>query len=298
MAKGFFCGITDMEIIRTVAEMHRFADSQRVSGRRIALVPTMGYFHEGHLNLMRIGREIGDCLVVSIYVNPAQFAPTEDFEAYPRDFERDRKLAEGVGVDVIYNPDNREMYPDGYQTYVEVLETTRNLCGVSRPHFFRGVATVCAKLFNAVKPHAAIFGKKDFQQYVTIRQMVRDLNLDMEIVGMEITREADGLAMSSRNVYLNPQERESALSLSRSLAMAGELYAGGERRSAVILEKVARMISGTPHTRIDYVKICDAATIVDIDSIEGEAVLALAVWVGRTRLIDNMVFGSKNNSNI
>lgn len=287
-----------MEIIKTVAEMQRFAESQRLQGKRISLVPTMGYFHEGHLNLMRLGRKIGDCLVVSIYVNPAQFAPTEDFEAYPRDFERDRALAEGVGVDVIFNPDNREMYPDGYQTYVEVQETTKNLCGVSRPHFFRGVATVCTKLFHSVKPHTAIFGKKDFQQYVTIRQMVRDLNLDIEIVGMEITREPDGLAMSSRNVYLSPEERKSALSLSRSLALAGGLYAQGERNAAVILEKVRGMISTTPYTQIDYAKICDAATIKDVDHIEGETVLALAVWVGKTRLIDNRVFNDKQNITI
>jgi pantoate--beta-alanine ligase len=256
----------------------------------------MGYFHEGHLNLMRLGREMADCLVVSIYVNPAQFAPTEDFESYPRDFERDVTLAEGVGVDVIYAPDNREMYPDGYQTYVEVLEITKNLCGASRPHFFRGVATVCTKLFNAVKPHAAIFGKKDFQQYLTVRKMVRDLNLDMEIVGMEITREADGLAMSSRNVYLSPQERESALSLSRSLAAAGEMYVGGERSSAAIIERVTRMIAETPSARIDYVQLCDVTTVRDVERIDGPAFLALAVWIGRTRLIDNLVFDSNENS--
>ena len=278
--------------------MQGFADMQRLQGRRIILVPTMGYFHEGHLNLMRMGRKDGACLVVSLYVNPTQFTPTEDFEAYPRDFERDRTLAEGVGVDVIFNPDNREMYPEGYQTYVEVLETTKNLCGASRPHFFRGVATVCTKLFNSVKPHAAIFGKKDFQQYVTIRQMVRDLNLDIEIIGMEITREPEGLAMSSRNVYLNPEERKSALCLSRSLALAGGLHAQGERNAALILEKVRRMISETPDTRIDYAKICDAATIEDVDNIEGPAVLALAVWVGKTRLIDNLVFNDKQNKTI
>jgi len=278
--------------------MQEFADMQRLQGRRIVLVPTMGYFHEGHLNLMRMGRKDGTCLVVSIYVNPTQFAPTEDFEAYPRDFERDRTLAEGVGVDVIFNPDNREMYPQGYQTYVEVLETTKNLCGASRPHFFRGVATVCTKLFNSVKPHTAIFGKKDFQQYVTIRRMVRDLNLDIEIIGMEITREADGLAMSSRNVYLNPEERKSALCLSRALALADGLYVQGERKAPVILERVRRMISETPHARVDYAKICDAATIEDLDNIEGPALLALAVWVGKTRLIDNLVFNDRQNNTI
>ncbi len=290
MAKGVFCGCQQMEIIHTVAEMQKFAEAQRLRGRRISLVPTMGYFHEGHLDLMRIGRKVGDCLVVSIYVNPAQFAPTEDFEAYPRDFERDRALAGGVGVDVIFNPDNQQMYPEGYQTYVEVQGVTQNLCGISRPRFFRGVTTVCTKLFNSVRPHTAIFGKKDFQQYVTIRRLVGDLNLDIEIIGMEITREADGLAMSSRNVYLSPEERKSALSLSRSLALAGELYAQGERRSALILEKVRQVMAESPHVKIDYAQICDTTTIKDVDTIQGEAVLALAVWVGKTRLIDNLVF--------
>jgi pantoate--beta-alanine ligase len=240
---------------------------------------------------MRIGREQGDCLIVSIYVNPAQFAPTEDFEAYPRDFERDSRLADEVGVDVLFCPDNREMYPEGYQTYVEVKGVTNNLCGISRPLFFRGVTTVCAKLFHIVKPHITIFGKKDFQQYVTIRRMVRDLNMDIEVIGMDTTRESDGLAMSSRNVYLNPEERKSALSLSRSLVMAGELYGKGERNAALILEKVCAEISGHPHTEIDYARICDTTTMKDVAQIDGECVLALAVRLGKTRLIDNRVFG-------
>jgi len=271
--------------------MQGFAEAERCRGRRITLVPTMGYFHEGHLNLMRIGRKRGDCLVVSIYVNPAQFAPTEDLDAYPRDFERDRTLAEEVGADVIFFPDNREMYPEGYQTHVEVEGVTSNLCGISRPLFFRGVTTVCTKLFHIVKPHATIFGKKDFQQYVTIRRMVRDLNMDIEVVGMETTREPDGLAMSSRNVYLNPEERKSALSLSRSLDLAGELYDNGERDASSILGKVRAWIAGYPHTEIDYAQICDVKTMKDVARIEGECVLALAVRVGKTRLIDNRVFG-------
>ena len=224
-------------------------EAERCRGRRIAFVPTMGYFHEGHLNLMRIGRKRGDCLVVSIYVNPTQFAPTEDFEAYPRDFERDRQLAEEVGVDVIFYPDNQEMYPEGYQTYVEVEGVTNNLCGISRPRFFRGVTTVCTKLFHIVKPHVTIFGKKDFQQYVTIKRMVRDLNMDIEVIGMETTREPDGLAMSSRNVYLKPDERESALSLSRSLGLAEELYDEGERDAGVILAEVREVDCRLSRTR-------------------------------------------------
>ena len=286
----FFAGKL-MEIIRSAAAMQGFAEAERCRGRVIVFVPTMGYFHSGHLDLMRIGRKLGDCLVVSIYVNPVQFAPTEDFDAYPRDFERDRRLAETAGVDLIFNPDNREMYPEGYQTYVKVEGVTNNLCGLSRPDFFRGVTTVCTKLFHIVKPHVTIFGKKDFQQYVTIKRMVRDLNMDIEVVGMDTTRESDGLAMSSRNVYLKPEERESALSLSRSLVLAGELYAKGERNSAHILKNVCSLIARYPHTEIDYARICDATTMKDVERIEDECVLALAVRVGKTRLIDNRIFG-------
>lgn len=271
--------------------MQGWAEAQRRRGRKIAFVPTMGYFHEGHLNLMRIGRQRGDRLVVSIFVNPTQFAPTEDLESYPRDFERDRKLADEVGVDVIFYPDNKEMYPEGYQSYVNVEGVTNNLCGISRPQFFRGVTTVCTKLFNIVKPHVTIFGKKDFQQYVTIRQMVRDMNMDIEVIGMETTREHDGLAMSSRNVYLNPAERRSALSLSRSLALARDLYDQGVRETSVILEKVRERIALSPGTQIDYARICDTRTMKDVERIAGECILALAVRVGKTRLIDNHVFG-------
>lgn len=276
--------------------MQQFSEAERCRGRRIAFVPTMGYFHEGHLNLMRIGRKQGDCLVVSIYVNPAQFAPTEDLETYPRDFERDRALAEEVGVDVIFFPENREIYPEGFQTHVEVEGVTGNLCGISRPRFFRGVTTVCTKLFHIVKPHVTIFGKKDFQQYVTILRMVRDLNMDIEVIGMETTREVDGLAMSSRNVYLSPEERESALSLNRSLDLAGELYKNGERESSSILSKVRALILGYPHTEIDYAQICDVMSMKDVMRIEGACVLALAVRVGRTRLIDNRVFGESQEN--
>ncbi|MBE0559044.1 MAG: pantoate--beta-alanine ligase [Proteobacteria bacterium] len=280
-----------MQIVQTIHEMQAIAEAERRRGRRIAFVPTMGYFHEGHLNLMRVGRKEADCLAVSIYVNPTQFAPTEDFAAYPRDLERDQRLAEGVGVDWVFSPDNREMYPEGYQTHVEVEGVTKNLCGASRPHFFRGVTTVCTKLFHIVKPHVTVFGRKDFQQYVTIRRMVRDLNMDIEVIGMQTTREPDGLAMSSRNVYLKPPERESALSLSRSLRLAKERYERGERDAAAILSDIRDFIQGQPHTEIDYVRICDTETMSDIPRIEGEAVLALAVRVGKTRLIDNHVFG-------
>jgi pantoate--beta-alanine ligase len=280
-----------MKIINSAKEMQVLSESLRNQGKIVTFVPTMGYFHEGHLNLMREGRKRGDCVVISIYVNPTQFGPNEDFEQYPRDFERDRAMAERVGVDVIYCPSNQEMYPPNYSTYITVEGVTDNLCGLSRPGHFRGVATVCAKLFNAVKPHVAVFGKKDFQQLVTIRRMVQDLNLDLEIVGMATTREPDGLAMSSRNIYLTAEERTSGLSLSRSLKMAGELYERGERRAAKIIGKVTNNIESHPYTKIDYVQICDTTTMKDVARLDGECVIALAVRVGKTRLIDNYVFG-------
>ena len=280
-----------MKIIESAKAMQALSESLRNQGKIVTFVPTMGYFHEGHLNLMREARKRGDCVVISIYVNPTQFGPNEDFEQYPRDFEKDRAMAESVGVDVIYYPSNQEMYPPHYQTYVTVEEVTDNLCGLSRPGHFRGVATVCAKLFNAVKPHITVFGKKDFQQLAVIKRMVLDLNMDLDVVGMATTREPDGLAMSSRNIYLSAEERVSALSLSRSLKMAKELFDQGERDAAIIIGKVKSLIESHPFTKIDYVQICDTTTMTDAARLDGECVLALAVRVGKTRLIDNYVFG-------
>ena len=282
-----------MKIISSIREMQVFSEAARNSGQKISFVPTMGYFHDGHLSLMREGRQRADCLAISIYVNPTQFGPMEDFEKYPRDFERDKALAGDVGVDVIFYPEDKEMYPEHYQTYVNVEDVTQNLCGMSRPGHFRGVTTVCAKLFNIVKPHYAIFGKKDFQQLVAIKRMVLDLNMDLDIIGMPIVREPDGLAMSSRNVYLITDERESALSLSRSLNIAKKMYDRGERDAAAIMAEVRKYIERHPHTNIDYAKICDTTTLKDIGHIEGESVLALAVKISRTRLIDNYVFGNR-----
>jgi len=280
-----------MEIVDSVKKMQEYAESHRRAGRRIAFVPTMGYFHEGHLDLMRVGKKLGDRLVVSIYVNPTQFGPKEDLTKYPRDFARDRQLAEGVGVDAIFYPPDGEMYPPHYQTYVQVEGVTENLCGLSRPGHFRGVATICCKLFNMVKPHIAVFGKKDFQQLVVIKRMVQDLNMDLVIEAMTTTRESDGLAMSSRNVYLKPDERESALSLSRSLKMAAGMYDRGERNAGNIIRSVTDFINNHSHVRMDYVKICDTQTMEDVEKLDRESVLALAVFVGTTRLIDNHVFG-------
>jgi pantoate--beta-alanine ligase len=280
-----------MKVICSVREMQSFSESLRNRGQKIAFVPTMGYFHDGHLSLMREGKLRGDCVAISIYVNPTQFGPSEDFERYPRDFERDKALAEGVGVDVVFYPENKEMYPEHYQTYVNVEKVTENLCGISRPGHFRGVTTVCAKLFNIVKPHYALFGKKDFQQLLAIKRMVQDLNMDLEIIGMPIVRETDGLAMSSRNVYIKEDERNSALSLSRSLKLAKQMYDRGERDAFRILDEVKIFIEGHPYARIDYAKICDTTTLKDSERLEGESVLALAVMISKTRLIDNYVFG-------
>ena len=280
-----------MIVIEKAKEMQQFSESLRNRGKKIAFVPTMGYLHQGHLRLMEEGRKLGDSLVTSIYVNPTQFGPTEDLAKYPRDFDMDSRLCEGVGVDAIYFPSNDEMYPPHYQTYVDLQEVTQNLCGLSRPGHFRGVATVCAKLFNLVKPHVAVFGKKDFQQLVVIKRMVTDLNMDLEIVGLDTVREADGLAMSSRNIYLKPEERESALSLSRGLMKAKGMYENGERDATAIIEAVSRFIGGHPHAKIDYVKICDTTTMKDAARLDGESVMALAVRVGVARLIDNYVFG-------
>ena len=285
-----------MKIINSIAPMQFLAESLRRQGKKISFVPTMGYFHEGHLELMREARKIADCLVVSIYVNPTQFGPKEDLSKYPRDFARDSQMAQSVNVDVIFNPPDTEMYPENYQTYVNVEKVTGNLCGLSRPGHFRGVTTVCNKLFNIVKPHVAVFGKKDYQQFIAIKRMVTDLNLDLEIIGLPIVREDSDLAMSSRNVYLKENERSSALSLVNSLKLAQKLYDGGERKSSVILKEVTKLIKGAPYTEIDYVKICDTTELTDIDVITGEAVIALAVKVGPTRLIDNHVFGEKLNT--
>jgi pantoate--beta-alanine ligase len=280
-----------MEIIKTVRDMQDFSESLRLRGKRIAFVPTMGYLHDGHLGLMKEGKKRADCLVTSIYVNPAQFGPDEDLDKYPRDFERDEALSQDVGVDVIFYPPNSQMYPENYQTYVNVENVTNNLCGLTRPVHFRGVATVCAKLFNIVKPHVTIFGRKDFQQLVVIKRMVADLNMDIEVVGMPTVREPDGLAMSSRNAYLKEGERGSALSLSRSLKLARSLYDQGQHNAGTIIKEVKNFIEKHLATRIDYVKICDVETMKDVEHLEKRSVLALAVWVGTPRLIDNYVFG-------
>jgi pantoate--beta-alanine ligase len=289
--KGFF--YTKMKIIKSVKKMQSYSESLRLQGKRIAFVPTMGYFHEGHLALMKEAKKMADCVVVSIYINPAQFGPKEDFSKYPRDLERDLKMAESVNVDVIFYPPDDEIYPTDYQTYVDVEKVTQNLCGISRPGHFRGVTTICLKLFNIVKPHIAIFGKKDFQQFISIKRMVDDLNLDLQIIGLTTVREPDGLAMSSRNKYLKEDERSSALALFATLKLAQKLYFEGERKASVIINEVKKLIKKADYTDIDYIKICETNTLNDVKEIKSQSVIALAVKVGKTRLIDNHVFGEK-----
>jgi pantoate--beta-alanine ligase len=278
-----------MRIIESVTEMQQAAEGWRGEGKRIALVPTMGYLHEGHLQLMRAVRPHSDVLVISIFVNPVQFGPGEDFERYPRDLDRDIRLATETGVDIAFVPQVSEMYPEGYQTFVNVTEVTGPLCGQSRPAFFRGVTTVVTKLFNIVKPHTSIFGEKDFQQLVTIRRMVQDLNMEIEIIGHPIVREEDGVAMSSRNAYLTPDQRRKAIRLNHSLKEAHTLVHGGERTGAAILKQVREVLAEGDDVRIDYAKLCDPGTLQEVNRITGPTLLALAVHVGVARLIDNSI---------
>jgi pantoate--beta-alanine ligase len=279
-----------MRIIRDIREMQHTAETLRLEGKRIAFVPTMGYLHQGHLSLMQEGRQKADVVVASIFVNPTQFGPQEDLGAYPRDFENDEKLMKDVGVDIVFYPAENEIYPEGYQTSVRVEKITQNLCGASRPVHFGGVATVVTKLFHIVKPHVALFGDKDFQQRVVIQRMVRDLNFDIEVIGCPTVREPDGLAMSSRNAYLSPEERKESLAVKQALDRTGELYNSGVRNTEELTAGAREILAGSPNIRIDYVKICDTTTLEEVERIESEAVLAIAVFLGNTRLIDNTVF--------
>ncbi|HHO75471.1 MAG TPA: pantoate--beta-alanine ligase [Deltaproteobacteria bacterium] len=278
-----------MKIIREVKAMKAYVRAIREKGETICLVPTMGYLHEGHLDLMRMGAPMADHLVISIFVNPTQFGPNEDLDMYPRNMERDEKLAASVGVECIFFPEARDMYPDGYATYVDVERITCGLCGASRPTHFRGVATVVAKLFNIVEPGIAIFGQKDYQQLAVIRRMVNDLNMNVKVVAHPTVREENGLAMSSRNKYLSPDQRRNALVLHRSLLYASSLVKSGEKNPAKIREEVMDMIANTPECVIDYVEIVDPDTLEPVESINADVVMALAVKVGPTRLIDNMI---------
>jgi len=280
-----------MEIIESVQKTQERCEGLRLAGQTLALVPTMGFFHEGHLELMRVARRHADKAIISVFVNPIQFGPSEDFASYPRDLEGDLSKAREVGVDIAFVPTVRDMYPEGFQTKVSVEGLDKHLCGLSRPGHFDGVTTVVAKLFLATKPHLAIFGQKDYQQLTVITRMVRDLNMDIEIVGVPTVREPDGLAMSSRNAYLTPDQRRSALCLKKSLDLALEMVGRGEKRAEEIKKAVEGLILSHPYTKIDYVTLCDPVTLEDVAHLEGETLLALAVRVGKTRLIDNIRLG-------
>ena len=279
-----------MQVLNTVKAMQAEAERIRHDGRTIGFVPTMGYLHEGHLSLIRIAREHADVVVVSIFVNPAQFGASEDLDAYPRDFPRDERLAEEAGGDIIFYPPVEEMYPAGYLTYVHVDEITDTLCGAARPGHFQGVTTICAKFFHIVKPHVAVFGQKDAQQAVVIQRMVKDLDFGMDIIVGPIVREEDGLAMSSRNTYLSSEERQDALSLNQSLRMAESLILQkGERHSDAIIQAMQDHIEKRDSTRIDYIGIVHPETLKPLEKIEDRVLIALAVVVGNTRLIDNVI---------
>jgi pantoate--beta-alanine ligase len=283
-----------MKIISDINEMQTFAVNLRQEKKTISFVPTMGFLHEGHLSLMRIARPKCDVLVVSIFVNPTQFGPSEDFDKYPRNFEQDEKFCRSENVDIIFYPSKETMYSDPYHTFVNVSALSETMCGLSRPGHFQGVATVVAKLFNIVKPHLAIFGQKDYQQALIIRQMVNDLNFDTEILTGPIVREADGLAMSSRNKYLSPEEREKARSLFKSLQLAAKLVREGKYDAAFISDQIRELLQQTGGILIDYVAIVDGRNLQPVEKIGNNTLIALAAKIGGTRLIDNILIQTQS----
>lgn len=281
-----------MRIVKSIKEMQAISKALRRTGKRIGFVPTMGYLHDGHISLVRCAKKENDVVVMSIFVNPTQFGPNEDFERYPRDLKRDSEIAAKEGVNYLFVPETSDMYPEGFSTYVEVEGLTEGLCGARRPGHFRGVATVVTKLLNIVQPHKAYFGKKDFQQLKVIERLVKDLNFDVEVVGCPIVREEDGLAKSSRNVYLSPEERKSATSLYGALKLAKKMIDKGERDPEKIKAEMKKFILSHSHVKkIDYIEIVDANLLKPVKSLKEGDLIALAVFVGNTRLIDNWVVG-------
>jgi len=286
-----------MQTIHPLAEMTRWSNEVIASGKTLALVPTMGYFHAGHLGLMRLAGRLADHVVVSLFVNALQFGPAEDLSRYPRDLTRDAEMAADEKVDILFVPTDREMYAQNFNARVRVDGITDTLCGRQRPGHFEGVTTVVAKLFNIIKPHCAVFGQKDFQQLSVIRKMVRDLNWDIDIVAHPIVREDDGLAMSSRNTYLSGEERRKALCLYKAIQHAKAMYSAGARDAGRLLSEVRAIISGNSGVSIDYVAAVDKDTLADKEVIDAQTVLALAVRVGGTRLIDNCFMGNDSAVN-
>jgi pantoate--beta-alanine ligase len=280
-----------MEIVSTTSRMHEVAKAVHSRGKRIAFVPTMGALHEGHLSLVRRGRELADVVIVSIFVNPTQFGPNEDFTKYPRDLEGDLRMLSELKVEYVFTPEPQEMYPPQARTFVEVEGWGKRLCGTTRPGHFRGVTTVVAKLFNIVSPDVALFGKKDAQQALMIQRMARDLNFGVEIAVCPIVREADGLAMSSRNRHLNPVERKAATVLRRSLCEAKTLIQRGEIDSGMIGKRMAQVFQEEPLVRVDYIELIDPDTLESVKSVQHGTVIAVAAFVGTTRLIDNWSVG-------
>ena len=275
-----------MKIVGTVKEVREQVKEWKKQGLSVGFVPTMGYLHEGHKSLMDAARKGNDKVVVSIFVNPMQFGPTEDLDSYPRDLEKDSKYCESLGVDLIFHPEPSEMYHDDFSSYVDMSVLTEELCGLSRPVHFRGVCTVVNKLFNIVQPDRAYFGEKDAQQLAIIKHMVQDLNMDIEVVGCPIIREEDGLAKSSRNTYLSPEERKAALILSKTVALGKEL-AKTEKDANKVVEAMKKNIETEPLAKIDYVEAVDALSMAPVEKLEGTCMLAMAVYIGKTRLIDN-----------
>ncbi len=277
--------------VKTVSSLYDLRTARLSLKGIVGLVPTMGCLHEGHLSLIKRAKEECGHVIVTIFVNPTQFGPNEDLSTYPRDLERDSSLIQPLGVDLVWNPSTEAMYPPGYQTWVEVEALTRPLEGALRPTHFRGVTTVVAKLFNATQPDKAYFGQKDAQQAAVIGQMTRDLNFPIEIVVCPIVREADGLAMSSRNKYLSGEERKAAAVLFRALSAAKEAYEAGEREGELIRRKMKEVLAGEPLAQMQYVSCADYDTLAELDVIEGRTLLSMAVFLGKTRLIDNIVLG-------
>lgn len=278
-----------MQVIRSITELKEKVKQVKQWGQTIGLVPTMGYLHEGHLSLVKGARDDCDFVVVSIYVNPIQFGVGEDFEEYPRDLTRDARLCEEENVDIIFSPSDSDMYPKGYATFVDVEILTEGLCGRNRPGHFRGVTTVVTKLFNLVEPDKAYFGQKDAQQALVLRKMSKDFNMNLELVIMPTVREPDGLAMSTRNHYLSEKEREAGLALYRSLTRAEELIEQGLRKSQEVISAVEQLINQEPLVEIEYVEIVDTKEMERLEELRGEILIALAVKIGKTRLIDNVI---------
>lgn len=278
-----------MQVIDNITALKDVIGKKKKKGLRIGLVPTMGFLHEGHLSLMRAAKAENDCMVVSIFVNPLQFGVGEDYVEYPRDLEGDKKLAAAAGCDLLFSPSVREMYPRGYATFVEVERLTNSLCGLSRPGHFRGVTTVVAKLFNLVCPDRAYFGQKDAQQAFVLQKMVADLNMDLQLIIGPTIREADGLAMSSRNKYLTPAQRKEAVTLYKSLQEAEQSIAAGEREAEVLKQAISQRISAIKGACLDYVEIVDTTELCPVPLISGKCLIAVAVRFGQTRLIDNVI---------